>query len=298
LQAAHVFVTSKTNLAKHLTAFCKQMDPAGFVWVSWPKKASKVETDVTEDVIRELALPLGFVDIKVCAVSDVWSGLKLVIRRRARTTSRRMPPPPADTRRNQGQSIFFINRLTSEETTLGKIHEHISAELAAWIQQQRMFFVATAPFARDGHVNCSPKGGDSFRILDLHTVAYQDLTGSGVETIAHLRENGRIVIMFCALDGPPQIVRLYGHGDVVTPSHQDFSALASHFPPHPGMRAIIRVKITRVADSCGFGVPLFDHRGNRDALDKCAEAKGPAKLEEYWRERNTTSLDGLPGLED
>jgi hypothetical protein len=159
-----------------------------------------------------------------------------------------------------------------------------------------MFFVATAPSARDGHVNCSPKGGDSFRILDPQTVAYQDLTGSGVETIAHLRENGRIVIMFCALDGPPQIVRLYGHGDVVTPTHQDFSTLVSHFSAHPGMRAIIRVKITRVADSCGFGVPLFDYRNDRDALDQWAEAKGSAKLEEYRQAKNTESIDGLPGL--
>ena len=181
---------------------------------------------------------------------------------------------------------------------MGKIHEHISAELAAWIQQQRMFFVATAPSARDGHVNCSPKGGDSFRILETHTVAYQDLTGSGVETIAHLRENGRIVIMFCALDGPPQIVRLYGHGDVVTPSHHDFSALSSHFPPHHGTRAIIRLKITRVADSCGFGVPLFDYRNERDALDQWSEAKGPAKLKDYRHAKNRESIDRLPGLED
>jgi len=103
--------------------------------------------------------------------------------------------------------------------------------------------------------------------------------------------------MFCAFDGSPKIVRLHGRGDVVTPAHPDFLALAGHFPPHPGMRAIIRVKMTRVADSCGFGVPLFDYREDRDALDQWADAKGPAKLEEYRRARNRDSIDRLPGLE-
>src|SRR3990172_5766352 len=119
--------------------------------------------------------------------------------------------------------------------------ERIDERLAAWLKQQRVFFVATAPLAQNGHVNCSPKGGDAFRILDPLTVAYQDLTGSGAETIAHLRENGRIVIMFCAFDGPPRIVRLHGRGEALTPSHPDFAALAARFPRHIGTRALIRI---------------------------------------------------------
>lgn len=180
---------------------------------------------------------------------------------------------------------------------MGRTCEQINAELAAWIRQQRIFFVATAPLAQDGHVNCSPKGGDTFRILDPLTVAYQDLTGSGVETIAHLRENGRIVILFCAFEGPPRIVRLHGMGEVITDAHPDFSALSAYFPQNIGMRAVIRVKITRVSDSCGYAVPLFDYRGDRDALDKWAESKGEAKLEAYRKEKNTRSINGLPGLD-
>lgn len=181
---------------------------------------------------------------------------------------------------------------------MGKVYEQIDAELAAWLRRERVFFVATAPLAEDGHVNCSPKGGDTFRMLDPLTVAYQDLTGSGVETIAHLRENGRIVILFCAFEGPPRIVRLHGTGEVITDAHPDFSALAADFPQNVGTRAVIRVKITRVSDSCGFAVPLFDYRGDRDALDKWAESKGEAKLKAYRREKNTRSIDALPGLDN
>ena len=180
---------------------------------------------------------------------------------------------------------------------MGKAHERITDELAAWIGRQRLFFVATAPLAGEGHLNCSPKGGDSFRILDPATVAYQDLTGSGVETIAHLRENGRMVIMFCAFEGPPQIVRLHGTGEPVFPDDPDFSALAARFPSNIGTRAIIRLKIGRVSSSCGYAVPFFDYRGDRDTLDKWAEGKGPAKLEAYREEKNAQSIDGLPGLE-
>jgi len=181
---------------------------------------------------------------------------------------------------------------------MGKPQEQISDELAAWIERQRVFFVATAPLAQNGYVNCSPKGGDSFRIIDPLTVAYQDFTGSGVETIAHLRENGRIVIAFCAFNGLPKIVRLHGKGEVVTQAHSEFAKLSAYFPQNAGMRAVIRVKVMRVSDSCGFGVPFFDYRGDRDALDAWAEAKGLAKLKEYRKEKNTKSIDGLPGLDD
>ncbi len=180
---------------------------------------------------------------------------------------------------------------------MGKIHEQIDEQLAGWIRQQRIFFVATAPLGPTGHVNCSPKGGDAFRVLDPTTVVYQDLTGSGVETIAHLQENGRIVIMFCGFDGPPKIVRLYGRGESISPEHPEFPSLLARFPEHPGTRAFIKINVTRVADSCGFGVPLFDYRADRDALHQWAESKGPAKLTDYRREKNTRSIDNLPGLE-
>ena len=181
---------------------------------------------------------------------------------------------------------------------MAKTFEKIDAKLSEWIGQQRLFFVASAPLARDGHINCSPKGGDSFRVLDDLTVAYQDLTGSGAETIAHLRENGRVVIMFCAFDGPPRIVRLHGTGEAITPGHADFAALAARFPPHLGTRAIIRVRVNRVSDSCGYAVPFYDYRGERDTLDKWTQAKGPEKIKEYQRNKNTRSLDNLPALDE
>ncbi|MBI3611212.1 MAG: pyridoxamine 5'-phosphate oxidase family protein [Nitrospirae bacterium] len=180
---------------------------------------------------------------------------------------------------------------------MSKIYEQIDDKLSDWIKQQRIFFVATAPLAGDGHVNCSPKGGDSFRVIDPLTVAYQDLTGSGAETIAHLRENGRIVIMFCAFEGPPMIVRLHGRGEAITPGHPDFSSLAAQFPKNPGTRAVIRLKVTRISDSCGYVVPFFDYRGQRDSLEKWVEAKGTTGLEEYRRAKNAQSIDGLPALD-
>ncbi len=181
---------------------------------------------------------------------------------------------------------------------MGKVTERVDEKLAAWLKRQRVFFVATAPLGGNGHVNCSPKGGDSFRILDPLTVAYLDLTGSGAETIAHLRENGRIVIMFCALDGPPMIVRLHGRGEVVTPGHHDFASLMAHFPQNPGTRTIIRVRITRVSESCGYGVPFFDYRGERESLDKWAQAQGAPTLEAYRQTKNARSIDGLPALDE
>jgi hypothetical protein len=181
---------------------------------------------------------------------------------------------------------------------MGKVHENIHDEIAAWIRQQLVFFVATSPLAADGHINCSPKGGDCFRIVDPCTVAYQDLTGSGAETIAHLRENGRIVIMFCAFAGSPKIVRLHGRGEVVDAGHEEFLSLSRLFPQNPGTRAIIKVKIMRVSDSCGFAVPFFQYQGPRDALDQWASTKGEVKLKEYRRQKNVQSIDGLPALDN
>ena len=181
---------------------------------------------------------------------------------------------------------------------MGKTFEKIDANLSDWIGQQRLFFVASAPLTREGHINCSPKGGDSFRVLDPSTVAYQDLTGSGAETIAHLRENGRVVIMFCAFEGPPRIVRLHGTGEAITPGHADFATLVARFPPHLGTRAFIRVCVSRISDSCGYAVPLYDYRGDRDILDKWTQAKGPDKIKEYQLTKNTRSLDNLPALDE
>ncbi len=179
---------------------------------------------------------------------------------------------------------------------MGKTHTTITPDTAAWINNQKMFFVATAPLSRDGHVNLSPKGLDTFRIINDHTVAYLDLTGSGVETIAHLRENARITFMFCAFDGPPKIVRLYGTGEVLLKDSDDFQQLATHFLPHDAARSIIRVNISRVSHSCGYGVPLYDFKSERDHVDKWTAAKGVDGVEAYQKERNAWSIDGLKGM--
>jgi len=181
---------------------------------------------------------------------------------------------------------------------MGKTYESLSPELQAWLKAQKIFFVATAPLAQEGHINCSPKGGDTFRVLDDRTVAYLDLTGSGIETVAHVQENGRIVIMFCAFDGPPKIVRLYGQAAVVYPSHRDFSQLLALFPGNPGARGIIRVGITRIGDSCGYAVPLMSFDGPRDALDRWAEKKGADGLNDYRQQKNRVSIDGCEGYKE
>lgn len=180
---------------------------------------------------------------------------------------------------------------------MGKLYDEFTPELVAWIKQQRMFFVATAPLAADGLLNCSPKGVDTFRVLGLREVAYLDLTGSGIETAAHLRENGRIVFTFCAFEGPPKIVRLHGTGEVVTSGVPDYEGLRRLYPNYPGARAVIRVRLVRISDSCGYAVPRYDYAGERDTLIRWAESKGAEGLERYRLEKNSHSLDGLPGLE-
>ena len=180
---------------------------------------------------------------------------------------------------------------------MGKIYEQIDARLETFIRNQKMFFVGTAPLSAEGMVNVSPKGLDSFAILDPHTVAYLDLSGSGIETIAHLRENGRIVIMFCAFEGPPNIVRLHGTGEAIMPDDPAFAALAARFPSYPGTRSIIRVHCTRISDSCGFGVPRYELAGQRSQLTDWAERKGPEGMRDYRQKNNAHSIDGLPGLE-
>ena len=180
---------------------------------------------------------------------------------------------------------------------VGKVFSVIEDELVAWLSAQHLFFVATAPSGADGHVNCSPKGSDSFRVLGPTTVGYVDLTGSGVETIAHLRDNGRIVLMFCALEGAPRIVRLHGKGEVLRPDHAEFEGMLSRFDQRVlGVRAILRIEVTRISDSCGFGVPTFAFEGDRETMTKWADKKGDAGVRQYWLEKNAASLDGLPGV--
>jgi len=156
--------------------------------------------------------------------------------------------------------------------------------------------VATAALSAKGSVNLSPKGLDSFVILDPHTVAYLDLVGSGAETIAHLRENGRIAILFCSFEGPPLLLRLRGRGEVLEPGDEGFETLLARFPKYPGIRSIIRVSVTHVADSCGFGVPLYRFEGERAQLTALAKRKGEDGLRRYQLENNRVSLDGLPAL--
>jgi hypothetical protein len=160
-----------------------------------------------------------------------------------------------------------------------------------------MFFVATAPLAADGHVNLSPKGLDTFVVLGEREVAYLDLTGSGIETLAHLRENGRIVLLFCAFEGPPKIVRLHGRGEAMEPGHPEFEALVARFPAHLGVRSVIRVRLDRISDSCGYGVPLYEFRGQRGQLPAWVERKEAQDgVGAYRRANNAESIDGLPGL--
>lgn len=178
---------------------------------------------------------------------------------------------------------------------MARFFDSIQDTHRAFIQHQKMFFVATAPLDADGHVNCSPKGGDSFRVLSPTSVAYLDLTGSGNETSAHLLQNGRITFMFCAFDGPPNILRLYGHGHTVLPNDPEWAALSSLFGDlHPATRQIIIADIDKVQTSCGYSVPLYEYTGERDHAFKWAANKGPDGLIEYRHEKNRHSIDGLP----
>jgi hypothetical protein len=181
---------------------------------------------------------------------------------------------------------------------MAKVFDAIDARLAAWIARQRMFFVATAPSGDGGHVNVSPKGPiETLRVLDEHTVAYLDLVGSGAETVAHLQENGRIVVMLCAFEGPPRILRLHGRGEVLEPGVVDFPDATALPEQH---RTVIRVDVERIADSCGFGVPLMTYEDERPQSQAWAETKlakgGPRALEDYVAEKNAVSIDGLPAL--
>jgi hypothetical protein len=180
---------------------------------------------------------------------------------------------------------------------MGKVLAEIDEAARKFIGAQHLFFVASAPLGAGGHVNVSPKGLDTLRILGPSTVAYLDFNGSGVETIAHLKENGRIVLMFCAFQGPPNIYRLYGHGRVVEAHEPEFAELAARFEKFEHARSIVVVAITRVQDSCGYGVPLFKYEGERTQLQAWAGKRGAEGLKEYRAVKNRKSIDGLAGVE-
>lgn len=177
---------------------------------------------------------------------------------------------------------------------MAQTFDSITPSLADFIGAQPLFFVASAPLAEDGHINVSPKGLDTLRILTPNRVAYLDLTGSGNETSAHLAENGRITFMFCAFTGRPQILRLYGQGRVVLPGDAEWAELRPLFPDHPGARQIIVADIALVQTSCGYAVPLMEYSGQRDTLVRWAAAKGEDELAAYRQAKNIVSLDGLP----
>ncbi len=179
---------------------------------------------------------------------------------------------------------------------MGQLYDQLDERLCEFIAAQRVFFVATAPLSASGHVNLSPKGLDSFRVLGPTLVGYVDYTGSGVETIAHIRENGRLTIQFCAFEGPPKILRLYGRGRVLEPAEAEYAARVGAFSLAAAARALVLLDVTRIADSCGFAVPRYEYRGERDQLPRWCERKGETGLRDYQREKNARSIDGLPGL--
>jgi hypothetical protein len=182
---------------------------------------------------------------------------------------------------------------------VGKVHDGIEGRVRAFIERQPVFFVATAPSGDVGHVNVSPKGlADTFVVVDQHTVAYLDLTASGAETIAHVRQNGRITVMFCSFEKTPNIVRLHGRGRVVGLYDDDFADWAARFPANPAARAVIVVDVDRVSDSCGYSLPLMSLDQERDLLTPNMERRGADGVVAYRRAKNRTSIDGLTAFPD
>jgi len=190
---------------------------------------------------------------------------------------------------------------------MARCYDEIDDNLARWIASQPLFFVGSAPLQADGHVNVSPKGPiGSLRVLGPTSVAYLDIVGSGAETIAHVRENGRIVVMFCAFEGRPRIVRLHGHGEVLLPADERYDALLEQADfedasTPEGRRAIVHVDVTRIADACGYGVPLMSHEGQREHAPLWAQKKlrtgGVEAIDDYKAQKNALSIDGLPAVD-
>ncbi|MEV5029959.1 pyridoxamine 5'-phosphate oxidase family protein [Paenibacillus sp. LPE1-1-1.1] len=177
---------------------------------------------------------------------------------------------------------------------MGKQFDAILPQHEAFIRQQHIFFIGSAPLSAEGHVNLSPKGHDSLRILSANRVAYLDLTGSGNETSAHLEENGRVTVMFCAFDGAPNIMRLYGKGTVVLPDSPGWEALYPLFTPIPGARQIIDIEVHKVQTSCGYSIPFMSYTGERDTLQRWSVQQGEEGLKSYRKEKNQKSIDGMP----
>jgi Pyridoxamine 5'-phosphate oxidase len=190
----------------------------------------------------------------------------------------------------------MVGLRTRNEDLMGKIHERLDDRLIEFIGKQHLFFVGTAPDSPDGHLNVSPKALDTFGFLGPTSVAYLDLTGSSIETGAHLRENDRITILFRAFEGRPLILRLYGRGRVVEPGNPDWAGLIAEFPEYPGVRSVVVMDVERIADSCGFAVPLYEYKGERSQLIAYAEKKGPEGMEKYEAWTNKLSIDGIAWL--
>ena len=180
---------------------------------------------------------------------------------------------------------------------MGKEYTEIDSGIQRWMKRQHVFFVSTAPLQAGGHVNCSPKGLDSLVVLTPTRLAYADLGGSGIETVAHVKENGRITLMMCAFDGPPRIYRFYGMGSVLEPHDEGFADLVAKFPKLPSVRNVVVIDVAHIADSCGFGVPMYEFRKQRDSFDNYMSDKDEEYLQKVRRERNATSIDGLKGLD-
>ncbi len=197
---------------------------------------------------------------------------------------------------------MMLNETTSNShqipvPAMAKVYDELDDRLCRFIAEQKLFFVGSAPRDDQGLVNVSPKGMDALRILDSTTVAYLDFTGSGIESVAHVKENGRLVIMFCSFDKSPMILRLHGRATVTERHDPQWQELQSHFPPSRMARCIIKMSVTRIADSCGWGVPMYDYVGERDQYRKYSDQIDDAGLRQAQLESNLKSINGLPGLE-
>jgi len=175
---------------------------------------------------------------------------------------------------------------------MAKFNDKITRRVQQFIETQKMFFVATAP--KEGRINLSPKGMDSFRIISEKKIQWLSVTGSGNETAAHLLNDNRITLMFCAFEGPPNIVRIYGTAKEIKPTHNEWAKLITQFPKIPGARQIFDITIISVQSSCGMSIPYYEYTGERTQLNDWAKEQGKEKIENYWKERNQTSIDGLP----
>ncbi|MEO0450444.1 MAG: pyridoxamine 5'-phosphate oxidase family protein [Pseudomonadota bacterium] len=177
-----------------------------------------------------------------------------------------------------------------------KVYDKLNDRIISFIEKQKMFFVATAPLSGDGHVNLSPKGYDAFKVIDDTTVAWLDLGGSGIETQAHVQENGRITIMFCAFEGPANILRLFGNGEVINPHHSEWDDMLALFHGFERARGVFKVELTRIQDSCGWGVPFYEFKGDRDQLSRYVDNKSTEEWLDSRYAKNAQSIDGLKGL--